>query len=77
MMMANKMTIGILAYGSLIDDPGSELKPLILEIRKEVPTPFNVQWGVALILDKLPINVLKPDCQERPNGRRSDAQDGD
>ena len=47
MMMANKMTIGILAYGSLIDDPGSELKPLILEIRKEGPTLFNVEYARA------------------------------
>jgi hypothetical protein len=33
--------------------------------------------GVALILDKTPINVLKQTARLCLNGRRCDAQDGD
>ncbi len=38
------MKIGILAYGSLIDDPGEELSPII-EMRKNVETPFKVEYA--------------------------------
>ena len=37
--------IGILAYGSLIEDPGIELKPLICERIKNVETPFNIEFA--------------------------------
>jgi cation transport regulator ChaC len=47
MMMANEMAIGILAYGSLIDNPGAELQAVISEIRKDVPTPFKVEYARA------------------------------
>lgn len=37
--------LGILAYGSLIDDPGDELAPHIVEIVRGVPTPFPVEFA--------------------------------
>lgn len=37
--------IGILAYGSLIEDPGIELKPLICERIRDVETPFNIEFA--------------------------------
>lgn len=39
-----KYKIGILAYGSLIDNPGEELSPLIVE-RIECSTPFNIEFA--------------------------------
>ncbi|WP_031425540.1 hypothetical protein [Flavimarina sp. Hel_I_48] len=39
-----KHKIGILAYGSLIDDPGIELKSLIVE-RVKCITPFKVEYA--------------------------------
>ena len=39
-----KHKIGILAYGSLIDDPGIELKPLIID-RIKCKTPFKVEYA--------------------------------
>lgn len=36
--------LGILAYGSLIDDPGPELAPLIME-RRDAITPFRVEFA--------------------------------
>lgn len=36
--------IGILAYGSLIDNPGKEIEPLIIE-RIECTTPFKVEYA--------------------------------
>jgi cation transport regulator ChaC len=42
--MMEKYKIGILAYGSLIDDPGIELKPLIID-RIECITPFKVEYA--------------------------------
>lgn len=39
-----KKKIGILAYGSLITDPGAELLPLI-QFRIETETPFPVEYG--------------------------------
>lgn len=39
-------TIGILAYGSLIDDAGEEIDPLITRrIEEDVVTPFNVEFA--------------------------------
>jgi cation transport regulator ChaC len=37
--------IGILAYGSLIDEPGKELEPLIRERISNVKTPFSVEFA--------------------------------
>jgi hypothetical protein len=39
------MQIGILAYGSLIDDPGAELEPYIVNRLKDVETPFGVEFA--------------------------------
>lgn len=40
----NKYKIGILAYGSLINEPGSEIKPLIID-RIKCKTPFKVEYA--------------------------------
>ncbi|MGQ7846383.1 hypothetical protein ACUNV4_18025 [Granulosicoccus sp. 3-233] len=37
--------IGILAYGSLIEDPGIELGPLIVNRVVDVKTPFNIEFA--------------------------------
>lgn len=37
--------LGILAYGSLIEDPGVELKPLISEKIGDIETPFNIEFA--------------------------------
>lgn len=39
-----KRRLGILAYGSLIDEPGEEIEATIVD-RKEVLTPFNVEFA--------------------------------
>lgn len=36
---------GILAYGSLIEDPGIELTPLITDRIFDVETPFNIEFA--------------------------------
>ena len=38
-------TVGILAYGSLIEDPGVEISPLIIERRTGVETPFRIEFA--------------------------------
>ena len=38
-------TVGILAYGSLIEDPGIEISPLIVEHRTGVETPFRIEFA--------------------------------
>lgn len=40
----NKYSLGILAYGSLIDEPGDELEPLIID-RIKCKTPFKVEYA--------------------------------
>ena len=48
------MKIGILAFGSLIDDPGEEIANVIFGDPIAVETPFPVeisQRGRALIID--------------------------
>ncbi len=40
-----RRAIGILAYGSLIDDQGHELKPLIVNKMKKVKIPFKVEFA--------------------------------
>lgn len=37
--------IAILAYGSLIEDPGKELQPLISERIEDVETPFSIEFA--------------------------------
>jgi len=39
------MSIGILAYGSLIEDSGDEIKPLIEDRIKDVKTPFKIEFA--------------------------------
>jgi len=38
-------TIGILAYGSLIEDPGKEIKPIIRERKDGITTPFSIEFA--------------------------------
>lgn len=42
---AHKQKIGVLAYGSLIHDPGPELGPFIVSTLKNVETPFRVEYA--------------------------------
>jgi cation transport regulator ChaC len=37
--------LGILAYGSLIEDPGIEIEPLIVERRTGIETPFCIEFA--------------------------------
>jgi cation transport regulator ChaC len=37
--------VGILAYGSLIDNPGTEIKERIVKIVEEVETPFSIEFA--------------------------------
>ncbi len=39
------MKIGVLAYGSLIGDPGKELKPFIEDTVEDVTTPSRVEFA--------------------------------
>ena len=39
------MSIGILAYGSLIDDPGFEIKGLISKKLNGILTPFKIEFA--------------------------------
>lgn len=39
-----KRVVGILAYGSLGEDPGAEIGPLIVEKIKGIETPFRVEF---------------------------------
>jgi len=39
------MKIGVLAYGSLIDDPGAELRDVIVSTINNVKTPFRVEYA--------------------------------
>lgn len=38
-------TIGILAFGSLIEEPGCEIDPLIHERREGIITPFSIEFA--------------------------------
>lgn len=40
-----ELTVGILAFGSLIDDPGKELAPVIVMRKPNVLTPFGVEFA--------------------------------
>ncbi|PLY14955.1 MAG: hypothetical protein C0631_09020 [Sedimenticola sp.] len=37
--------IGILAYGSLIEDPGKEIKPIIRARKEGITTPFSIEFA--------------------------------
>ncbi|MBW8639800.1 hypothetical protein K1W69_21580 [Hoeflea sp. WL0058] len=39
------MTAGILAYGSLIPDPGREIEEAAVDVKDGVVTPFNVEFA--------------------------------
>lgn len=39
------MKVGILAYGSLIFDPGKEIIEATVEVKCDVVTPFNVEFA--------------------------------
>ncbi|AII60225.1 hypothetical protein X793_05610 [Dehalococcoides mccartyi CG4] len=39
------MSIGILAYGSLIDNPGTEIEQKIIDRLTEIHTPFKVEFA--------------------------------
>ena len=39
------MSIGILAYGSLIPDPGAEIGPVTVRRINGVPTPFPIEFS--------------------------------
>lgn len=41
--------IGILAYGSLIEDPGKEITPVVRERIPDVQTPFSVEFARSSI----------------------------
>ena len=43
--MREKNTIGILAYGSLINDPGNEIELVICEKILNVTTPFKIEFA--------------------------------
>ncbi len=43
--MTTDRRIGILAYGSLIDDPGSEIERAKLSVTKNVRTPFRIEFA--------------------------------
>jgi hypothetical protein len=38
-------SIGILAYGSLIEEPGNEIEPLIRERLESIETPFSIEFA--------------------------------
>lgn len=37
--------VGILAYGSLIEEPGMEIEPLICERKERIETPFSIEFA--------------------------------
>lgn len=39
------MSVGILAYGSLIEDPGVEIEPLIQKRINNITTPFKIEFA--------------------------------
>ena len=52
------MTIGILAYGSLISDPGAEIGPVIVRRITGVQTPFRVEFSrSSRVRDRAPTLV--------------------
>lgn len=43
--LPDRQTVGILGYGSLITDPGSEIKKACIDTIKDVVTPFHVEFA--------------------------------
>jgi hypothetical protein len=41
--------VGILAFGSLIDDPGPEIEAALIDRKLNVRTPFNIEFARASI----------------------------
>jgi len=37
--------VGILAYGSLIEEPGKEIEPVIYERKERIQTPFSIEFA--------------------------------
>jgi hypothetical protein len=46
-MSARKPTVGILAFGSLLKDPGEEIREVMTGIKTGVETPFPVEFARA------------------------------
>ena len=44
-MTAARHAVGILAYGSLIDEPGDEISAVTVAMKSNVTTPFNVEFA--------------------------------
>lgn len=44
-MNCKPQNIGILAFGSLVDDPGEELEKFVVNRITNVPTPFKIEYG--------------------------------
>ena len=42
---AMKVSVGILAFGSLIDNPGAEIEAVLVGRKPNVRTPFGVEFG--------------------------------
>lgn len=38
-------TVGILAYGSLIEEPGKEIEPRIIRRINDIETPFPIEFA--------------------------------
>ena len=45
MNLTEDRTVGILAYGSLIDEPGEEIDSATLAVNGPVLTPFKVEFA--------------------------------
>ncbi|HBR6978692.1 MULTISPECIES: hypothetical protein [Klebsiella] len=45
MVIGGSMRIGILAYGSLIDEPGDEIEDVLVNRIKGVETPFHIEFA--------------------------------
>lgn len=44
--------VGILAYGSLIDNPGTEIKQVVVRRIENVETPFEVEFADKAVIEK-------------------------
>ena len=44
-----KASLGILAFGSLIDNPGAEIESALVGRKLNVRTPFGVEFAVAVL----------------------------
>lgn len=70
-MTGNKYKIGILAFGSLIDNPGEEIKKIEIS-RIDCKTPFNIEFArISSSRDKAPTLIPVSDSSK---GRKTNAQ---